>query len=152
LPAVATSHSSGRSRTSKRRREAESSSTISTLAPVIAILRYLRFQFLTDCRAETASKENPKFEARNPKQTAAKKRQIVENFKNSKATSGCLEFRALFGHLKLFRISDFDIGIFFSGFLSATVALRLLADMRSYFLDKYVLIDGLGDIANTTSS
>src|SRR5215813_8949542 len=37
LPAVATSHSSGRSLTCKRRREAASSSTISTRAPLVCI-------------------------------------------------------------------------------------------------------------------
>src|SRR5262245_60551393 len=38
LPAVATSHSSGRSLTSKSRREAASSSTISTRAPLVCII------------------------------------------------------------------------------------------------------------------
>jgi len=59
---------------------------------------------------QATSETNPKSEYRNPKQT---QRQI--NFKSGKSKTpnpkeACLEFY-IFGHLKLFRISDFVLRI-----------------------------------------
>ena len=60
LPAVATSHSSGRSLTSKRRREAGSSSTISTRAPLVCIIVcHLIFKDYSPQRLQSSQ---PKFE------------------------------------------------------------------------------------------
>jgi hypothetical protein len=73
----------------------------------MAILRYLRFQCSTDYCAKTASKQNPKFEARNPKQTDGQinpKSEKIQNAKSESSLFGILviEFVSYFG----FRVSN----------------------------------------------
>jgi len=53
----------------------------------------------------------PSLKIRNPKPEIRNKLQVQIRIAHPKPEngSGCFEIRAFFGHLKLFRISDFDI-------------------------------------------
>ena len=105
LPAVATSHSSGRSLTSKRRREAASSSTISTRVPLVCMLSLLSRVFT----AETPSSQSFIFPT-------------LPLVLSASAVSYPYPLSSIF---------DF------------------VTQARGYFLDEYIFVDGLGDIAGT---
>jgi len=57
----------------------------------MAILRYLRLQCSTDYCAKTALKQNPKFEARNPKQPDGQTNPKSEKIQNAKSESSLFE-------------------------------------------------------------
>src|SRR5262249_45850503 len=120
LPAVATSHSSGRSLTSKRRRDAGSSSTISTRAPLVCMIVSHRCSTKRIHHRDTGS------------------------------LCGFQSFQR-FQPFKPLKISGIDSSSA-PLFLSSIFDLRLLPQPRGYFLNEYVFIDGLRDVADTTGS
>src|SRR5262249_40741377 len=102
--------SSGRSLTSKSLREAASSSTISTRAPLVCIF----VSYWSIHRRDTESLRGP----------------------NRTFGFAAVRPQRLHGELSS----------------SSILNLRLLTQPRGYFLNEYVFIDGLGDVANTAGS
>src|SRR5262249_58117098 len=102
--------SSGRSLTSKSLREAASSSTISTRAPLVCIF----VSYWSIHRRDTESLRGP----------------------NRTFGFAAVRPQRLHGELSS----------------SSILNLRLLTQPRGYFLNKYVFIDGLRDVADTTGS
>jgi hypothetical protein len=74
-------------------------------------------------RRHAITNQNPKSEYPNPKQTGSPINPKLEKFSNPEADLGLFRIFRCFDHLNLFRISDFELRIFFH-FLAHFASLR----------------------------